>query len=68
MSLAGILTLSIYLLLNELEKVVLRHIFEVITVSAGRVHKPLKDLLKSVLTPLLISNIVAESGLLIELS
>lgn len=69
----GVLPLTVQFITDEPIEVILRNIFEMLRALSARVwrglqHEPLKDFFKSILTPLLVCDIVAESWLLVKLS
>jgi hypothetical protein len=63
MRLPRLVSLFLNLIRNKLHKFVLGYVFHVLTsgCSRGLMHKPLKNFLKSVLSSLLVSYIIAES-------
>ena len=68
MGLNRIISLPVEFLLYKLEEVIFRYVLELLcSIGACVAYEPLKDFLESVLTSLLIGNIVAKSGLLVEL-
>lgn len=68
MRLNWIILLPVEFLLYELEEVIFRYVLKLFSsIGACIAYEPLKDLFECVLTSLLIGNIIAESGLLVEL-
>lgn len=68
LSFEGVLPLLIDLLLHELQELAFRDIFEISCITSALPHEPLENFLKGILPTLLISNVVAKCGLLVELS
>ena len=72
MGLASVNLLLVQLVTDEREELILGDIFEVIAterVALRRlVHEPLENFAEGILPPLLIGNVIAESGLLVKLS
>ena len=68
MGLVGILLLLVQLVLHELQKLVLRNVCEVSPVARQTsAREPLEHFLEGVLAALLVSHVVAECGLFVEL-
>ena len=68
MSFNWLILLPLQFIRDELKKIIFRDVFHLICrLSLCLKHKPLEYFLKSILTTLLIGDVIAETGLLIEL-